>query len=106
MTLEVTDGNIIEVLKQNEITVLQFSAEWCGPCRMLSPIIDILSTEEVNNTVTIGKINVDANPVLSAKYGIRSIPTIIFLKNGEIANRMVGVNSQDDIQAKIDSLKY
>jgi len=106
MTLEVTDGNIIEVLKQNEITVLQFSAEWCGPCRMLSPIIDILSTEEVNNTVTIGKINVDTNPVLSAKYGIRSIPTIIFLKNGEIANRMVGVNSQDDIQAKIDSLKY
>lgn len=105
MTLEVTDGNITEILKQNEITVLQFSAEWCGPCRILGPIIDTLSTDEINKIVTIGKINVDTNPLLSAKYGIRSIPTIILLKNGEIANRIIGVNNQADIQAKIDLLK-
>jgi thioredoxin 1 len=105
MALEVTDGNITEVLTQNEITVLDFWAPWCGPCRMLGPIIDTLSTEEVNNMVTIGKINVDENGLIASKYGIRSIPTVIFLKNGEIVDKMVGVSNKADLQAKIDSLK-
>jgi thioredoxin 1 len=105
MALEVTDGNITEVLTQNEITVLDFWAPWCGPCRMLGPIIDSLSTEEVNNSITIGKINVDENNTSALKYGVRSIPTVIFLKNGEIADKLVGVSSKSDLQAKIDSLK-
>jgi thioredoxin 1 len=105
MTLEVTDGNITEVLKQNEITVLDFWAPWCGPCRVLGPIIDTLSTEEVNNGISIGKINVDENNVVALKYGVRSIPTVIFLKNGEVVDRMIGVNTKDAIQTKIDSLK-
>jgi len=105
MVLEVTDVNIDDVLAKNEITVLQFSAPWCGPCRMLGPIIDSLSTESVNETITIGKVNVDENNTTANNYGIRSIPTVIFLKGGEVVDKMVGLNTKEFLQDKIDSLK-
>ena len=105
MALEVTDGNIEKVLGQNELTVLDFWAPWCGPCRMLGPIIDELSTEEVNKAVTIGKINVDENNLTASKYGVRSIPTVIFLKGGEVVDKLIGSHPKAVVQAKIDSLK-
>lgn len=105
MALEVTDVNIEDVLTKNEVTVLDFWAEWCGPCRMLGPIIDSLSMDKNNETVTIGKVNVDENNTSAAKYGVRSIPTVIFLKDGVVVDKMVGLNTKEALQEKIDSLK-
>jgi|ERR1035437_1534872 thioredoxin 1 len=103
MALEVTNSNITEVLAQNEITVLQFSAEWCGPCRILGPIIEELAAG--NEGISIGKVNVDENGELGLTYSVRGIPTIIFFKNGEVVEKIVGVKSKAELQAKIDSLK-
>ena len=103
MAIDVTDGNITEILSKNEITVLDFWAPWCGPCRMLGPIIEELANE--NTDVSVCKLNVDENSVSAVKYGVRGIPTIIFFKNGEVVDKIVGVKSKADFQAKIDSLK-
>lgn len=103
MALEVTDGNIKEVLTGNEIVVVDFWAPWCGPCRMLGPIIEELVV--ANEGIAIGKVNVDENSASAVEYGVRGIPTIIFFKNGEVVDKIVGVKSKSELQAKIDSLK-
>lgn len=102
MGLEITDTNIDDVLMNNEITVVDFSAPWCGPCRMLSPIIDELSLD--NPKLAIGKLNVDDNPLTANKYGIRGIPAIFFFKNGEIADKLIGMTTKIIIQEKINKL--
>ncbi len=102
MALEVTGGNIEEILNNN-VTVLDFWASWCGPCRMLGPIIDNLATDNID--VNVGKVNVDEENDIARKYGIKGIPTIIFFKNGEVVDTIVGVKSQAELQAKIDGLK-
>ena len=103
MALEITDGNITQVITDNTITVVDFWAPWCGPCRMLGPIIDELATN--NADIAIGKINVDENSVSATKYGVRGIPTLLFFKNGEVVDKMVGVTNKVQLQTKIDSLK-
>lgn len=103
MALEVTDGNIKEILTQNEITVLDFWAPWCGPCKTLGPIIEDLSKK--NEGITIGKVNVDENSASAVEYGVRSIPTVIFFKNGEVVEKIVGLKSNAELQDKIESLK-
>ena len=105
MALEVTDVNISKVLEEKELTVLDFWAEWCGPCKMLGPVIDSLSLDEENKDITIGKVNVDQNNVSANKYEVRSIPTILFIKNGEVVDKMVGYKSKQELQNKINSLK-
>jgi len=105
MALEVTDVNISKVLEEKELTVLDFWAEWCGPCKMLGPVIDSLSLDEENKDITIGKVNVDHNNISANKYEVRSIPTILFLKNGEVVDKMVGYKSKQELQNKINSLK-
>ena len=80
MALEITDETIDSVLKQNEITVIDFWAEWCGPCKMLGPLIDQLATEDTG--ALIGKLNVSDNGVSTSKYMITGIPCIVFFKNG------------------------
>ena len=99
---KVTDSNVEEFI-QSPITLLQFSAEWCGPCRMLGPIIDELATD--NTDVAVGKIDVDSCTDTAVKYGIRGVPTIIFFKDGKEVDKVVGVKSRADLQAKIDALK-
>lgn len=103
MALEVTDANFFETLANNEITVVDFWAPWCGPCKMLGPIIEELATD--NPTIGIGKLNVDNNTSTPAKFGIRGIPAIIFFKNGVEVDRVVGVTNKAAFQAKIDGLK-
>ena len=103
MALELTDGNIANVLNNNEITVVDFWAPWCGPCKMLGPVIEELATE--NADIAIGKVNVDNNPQTALQYGIRGIPTIIFFKNGLVVDKIVGVKSKGDFQGIINSLK-
>ena len=105
MALEVTDVNISKVLEEKELTVLDFWAEWCGPCKMLGPVIDSLSLDEENKDITIGKVNVDHNNVSANKYEVRSIPTILFIKKGEVVDKMVGYKSKQELQNKINSLK-
>lgn len=103
MALEITDGNIEEILEKNKITLVDFWAPWCGPCRMLGPIIEELATN--NADMTIGKMNVDENSQTAVKYGVRGIPTIIFFKDGQQIDKIVGVKSRAELQAKLDSLK-
>jgi len=103
MAIEITDGNITEILTGNKITIVDFWAPWCGPCRILGPIIEELATE--NADIAIGKMNVDENKVTPASVGIRGIPTMIFYKDGVAVDKIVGVKSKAELQAKIDSLK-
>lgn len=100
--IKTTDSNITELLNA-PICVLQFSAEWCGPCKMLGPIIDELA--EANKDITIGKINVDENSEIAKEYGIRGIPTVLIFKDGSVIERLVGLTSKDNLQSKIDGLK-
>ena len=105
MTLEVTDSNIDETLSKKELTVLDFWAPWCGPCKMLTPIIDGLAKEySENEKVSIGKINVDENSGLSMKYGIRGVPTILFIKDGEVVDRVVGLRNRSELIEKINTI--
>lgn len=105
MALEITGANIEETLKSDQLVVLDFWAGWCGPCRMIAPIIDELS-QEYEGKVVFGKVDTEAedNDDIVSDYGIRNLPTIIFLKNGEIVDRMVGAAKKSDFVAKIDSL--
>lgn len=105
MTLEVTDENLKSVLTNNELTVLDFWAEWCAPCRILAPIIDEISDElKDNTTLTIGKVNVDENSDSALMYGIRSIPAVLFIKNGKVVDKFVGLHTKAQILEKINNL--
>lgn len=103
MALEVTDATFEEVLKSDKPVVLDFWAEWCGPCRMVSPIIDELA-EEFEGKVVIGKVDVDNNDEITSKYGIRNIPTILFIKDGEIVDKQVGAAQKTAFIEKINNL--
>jgi thioredoxin 1 len=104
MALEITDANFEEVvLKSDKPVVVDFWAAWCGPCRMVGPIIEELATEYEGKAV-VGKVDVDNNPGVSAQFGIRNIPTILFLKNGEIVDKLVGAAAKAQFAAKLDAI--
>ena len=104
MALEFTDDNFEElVIKADKPVLVDFWAEWCGPCRMVGPLVDEISKEYEGNAL-VGKVNVDENPNIASKYGIRSIPTILFMKNGEIADKSVGAVAKAQLSSKLDEL--
>jgi thioredoxin 1 len=104
MALEITDANFEElVLKADKPVMVDFWAEWCGPCRMIGPIVEEMSGEYEGKAV-IGKVNVDENPEISMKFGIRNIPTILFVKNGEIADKSVGAVPKGQLTEKLNAL--
>lgn len=105
MALELTNNNVKEVLASDKLVVLDFWAGWCGPCKMIAPIIDELATEYEGKAV-IAKVDTENedNDDIVSDYGIRNLPTILFIKNGEVVDRMVGAAKKSDFQAKIDSL--
>ena len=104
MALELTDANFEElVIKSDKPAIVDLWAEWCGPCRMVGPLVEEMSHEYEGRAV-IGKIDVDSNPGISAKYGIRNIPTILFFKNGEIADKQVGAVPKSVLVAKLEKL--
>ena len=101
MAFEFTDSNFGEsALADDKVAVVDFWAEWCGPCRIVGPVIDQLS-QEFDGQVTIGKLNVDHNPNVTMQYGVRSIPTILFLKNGEVAYKHVGTATKATLEGLI-----
>lgn len=100
MALTITNDNLQELIDSGVPTVVDFWAEWCGPCRTIAPIIDELS-KEYEGRVNIGKCDVSENDALATKYAVHHIPTIIFLKNGELIDKHVGAASKAMLEEKI-----
>jgi thioredoxin 1 len=102
MALEITNANFEEtVLKSDKLVMVDFWAEWCGPCRAIGPVVEELSKDYEGRAV-IGKVNVDNEGDISQKFGIRNIPTILFIKNGEIVDKHVGSASKAQFEAIIN----
>ena len=99
----IENPNVAEVLASSPVVVVDFWATWCGPCRMLMPVVEEVAAEMEGKAV-IAKCNVDEADEVALKYGIRSIPTLLFFKNGELADRTVGVVSKSEIINKINNL--
>ncbi len=85
-----------EVLKEEKTVLIDFYADWCGPCQMMSPVIDEIA-EEKEDIIKVGKVNIDENQDLAMEYGVMSIPTMVIFKNGEVENTFVGVRSKSEI---------
>jgi thioredoxin 1 len=103
MALEFTDTNFqTEVLSSDKLSVIDFWAEWCGPCRAIGPVIEELSKDYAGK-VNVGKVNVDQNPQLSINYGITSIPAILFIKDGKVVDKQVGAAPRSVLEKKIQS---
>ena len=103
MAFNLTDDNAKEIIESGKPVVIDFWAEWCGPCKRIAPIVDELA-EQYEGQITIGKYNVDDYSDLSSEFGIRNIPTILLFKGGEMKERIVGSISKDDLENKIKTL--
>ncbi len=104
MAIEITDANFEElVVNSDKPVMIDFWAVWCGPCRMIAPIVEEMSGEYEGKAV-IGKVDVDSNPNVATKYGIRNIPTVLFVKNGEVVDKQVGAAPKQAFTAKLDAL--
>ena len=105
MTVELTDANFEEiVIKANKPVLVDFWAEWCGPCRMVGPIVHDIAEEDYAGRFIVGKVDVDSNPEISAKFGIRNIPTILFFKGGQIVDKQVGAVPKAQLATKLDAI--
>ena len=103
MALEFTEENFESTaLKSDKLVMVDFWAEWCGPCRMVGPHVEELS-KEYDGKAVIGKVNVDLHGVIAAQFGVRNIPTIVFLKNGELVDKVVGAVPKDQLAEKLDA---
>ena len=101
-TIEITDANFNEILNTEKPVLVDFWAEWCGPCKMIGPIVKQLA-EEYEGKAVIGKVNVDENPNTAAQFGIRSIPTLLVFKGGEIVDKQIGAVPKAVLAGKLDA---
>ncbi|MBT8336386.1 MAG: thioredoxin [Gemmatimonadetes bacterium] len=103
--LTVTDGNFNEEVEQSgDLTMIDFWAAWCGPCRIIAPVVEQLADEYSGKGLRVGKLDVDQNPSTAARYGVRSIPTVLFFKDGEVVDRLVGAMPKPYFDQKIEAL--
>jgi thioredoxin 1 len=103
MALEFTDANFQnDVLESDKLTMVDFWAEWCGPCRAIGPVVEELA-HEYEGKVKVGKVNVDQNPQVSMQYGITSIPAILFIKGGQIVDKQIGAVPRSVLEKKIQA---
>lgn len=101
MAEQITDATLQDVLSTDKLVVIDFWAEWCGPCKMIGPIIDELA-EEYKDRIVVGKIDVDNNDEATSKYGIRNIPTVLFIKDGKVMDKIVGASTKNKFAEKIE----
>ncbi|CAN5918157.1 thioredoxin [soil metagenome] len=103
MAIEITDANFEEVVtKATQPVLVDFWAEWCGPCRMVGPIVEEISKDYEGKAI-VGKVDVDSNPNISMQFGIRNIPTILFFKGGQVVDKQVGAAAKNVLAAKLDA---
>lgn len=103
--LTVTDDNFSEEIEQSgDLTMVDFWATWCGPCRIIAPVVEQLADEYAGKGLKVGKLDVDQNPSTAARFGVRSIPTVLFFRNGEVVDRLVGAMPKPYFDEKIDNL--
>lgn len=104
MALEFTDANFDElVMKSDKPVIVDFWAVWCGPCRMVGPIVEEIGNE-YEGKVVVGKVDVDNNPGTASKFGIRNIPTLLYIKNGEIVDKVVGAAPKQQLVKKLEAI--
>lgn len=104
MSIEIKDNNIEGIIADERLVMIDFWAGWCGPCKQMAPSIE-LASEELAERLVVAKANVDENPELSAKYNIRSIPTLLFFKRGQVVDRQVGAISKRKLWEKIEEVE-
>ncbi|WP_224997194.1 thioredoxin [Cesiribacter sp. SM1] len=100
--IEITDSNFEEIVNSDKPVLVDFWAEWCGPCKMIGPVVEELAGDYEGKAV-VGKVDVDSNPEVSAKFGIRSIPTLLVFKNGQVVDKQVGAVSKNILAQKLDA---
>ncbi len=103
MAVEINDSNFEELSAKGQLMLVDFGAQWCGPCKAISPIVDELH-DKYEGKAVIGKVDIDENPDLCEKFGIRNIPTILFIRNGEVLDKIVGAVAKDKISEKLTAL--
>lgn len=103
MSQEITDANFNQTIKSNKVVVVDFSADWCGPCKAIAPIIEQLS-QEFQGRAVIGKLDVDRNKATTAQFGIRNIPAILFFQNGNMVHKEMAGTNKSALVNKINSL--
>lgn len=101
--IEITDTNFEELVASGKPMLVDFWAEWCGPCKMIGPSVEEIASEYEGKAL-VGKVNVDTNPNTAAKFGIRSIPTLLFFKNGEVVDKQVGAVAKSALAKKLDAV--
>lgn len=101
--MQITDSNFSAIMAEGKPVIVDFWATWCGPCQMVGPLIDELATE-YEGRIIVGKVDVDANSELPGRYGVRNIPTILFIKDGEVVKKLVGAQSKVTLKEEAEKL--